>query len=70
MTAEKQLTAVEWLAVEIIMLEEKLSLEEINLNDFIDAKNDLIDKALKKEKEQNLKQWVRGFTQRHLPNYK
>jgi hypothetical protein len=45
-------TAVEWLADEIIMLEERLRQEEINLNDFMDLKDDLVTKALKIEKEQ------------------
>ena len=37
-------TAVEWLADEIIMLEERLRREEINLNDFMDMKDDLVTK--------------------------
>jgi len=45
-------TAVEWLADEIIMLEERLRQEEINLNDFMDLKDDLVTKALEMEKEQ------------------
>jgi predicted RNA-binding protein with RPS1 domain len=45
------MTAVEWLADEIIMLEEKLRLEEININDFMDAKDELVSKALEMEKE-------------------
>ena len=49
------MTAVEWLAEEIIMLEEKLRLEEININDFMDAKDELVSKALEMEKERTLK---------------
>ena len=49
------MTAVEWLADEIIMLEEKLRLEEININDFMDAKDELVSKALEMEKERTLK---------------
>ena len=49
-------TAVEWLADEIIELEEKLRQGIINYNDFFDAKDELVNEALKKEKEQNLKQ--------------
>jgi hypothetical protein len=48
-------TAVEWLADEIIMLEERLRQEEINLNDFMDLKDDLVTKALEIEKEQIVK---------------
>jgi hypothetical protein len=44
-------TAVEWLADEIIMLEERLRQEEINLNDFMDLKDDLVTRALEMEKE-------------------
>ena len=44
-------SAVEWLADEIIMLEEKLRLEEININDFMDAKDELVSKALEMEKQ-------------------
>jgi tRNA A37 threonylcarbamoyladenosine dehydratase len=47
-------TAVEWLADEIIMLEERLRQEEINLNDFMDLKDDLVTKALEMEKMQLL----------------
>jgi len=48
----KKQTAVEWLADEIIMLEERLRQEEINLNDFMDLKDDLVTKAKEMEKEQ------------------
>jgi hypothetical protein len=48
------MTAVEWLADEIIMLEEKLRLEEININDFMDAKDELVSKVLEMEKEQKI----------------
>ena len=47
-------TAVKWLADEIIMLEERLRQEEINLNDFMDLKDDLVTKALEMEKMQLL----------------
>jgi hypothetical protein len=47
-------TAVEWLADEIIMLEERLRQEEINLNDFMDLKDDLVTRALEMEKEQKI----------------
>ena len=60
--AEKQLTAVEWLADEIIMLEEKLRLEEININDFMDAKDELVNKALEMEKEQIEMAFFKGKT--------
>ena len=45
-------TAVEWLADEIIMIEEKLRIEEININDFMDAKDELVNRCLAMEKEQ------------------
>ena len=45
-------TVVEWLADEIIMLEERLRQEEINLNDFMDLKDDLVTRALEMEKKQ------------------
>lgn len=48
---EKQ-TAVEWLANEIIELEEKLRQEIININHFMDSKDKLVNKALEMEKEQ------------------
>lgn len=48
---EKQ-TAVEWLANEIIELEEKLRQELININHFMDSKDKLVNKALEMEKEQ------------------
>ncbi len=48
------MTAVEWLADEIIMLEERLRQEEINLNDFMDLKDNLVTKALVMEKERLL----------------
>lgn len=48
----KKQTAVEWLADEIIMLEERLRQEEINLNDFMDLKDDLVTKAKEREKHQ------------------
>ena len=54
-------TAVEWLADEIIMLEEKLRLQEININDFMDAKDELVSKALQIEKEQKEKTYTEAF---------
>lgn len=48
----KQISAVEWLADEIIMLEEKLRIEEININDFIEEKDLLVEQAKAMEKEQ------------------
>lgn len=56
------MTAVEWLADEIIMLEEKLRLEEININDFMDTKDELVSKALEMEKEQIIDAFDFGFT--------
>jgi hypothetical protein len=53
-------TAVEWLADEIIMLEERLRQEEINLNDFMDLKDDLVTKTLEMEKEQILDSYKTG----------
>ena len=54
------MTAVEWLADEIIMLEEKLRLEEININDFMDAKDELVGKALEIEKQNLLDMSVKS----------
>jgi hypothetical protein len=54
-------TAVEWLADEIIMLEERLRQEEINLNDFMDLKDDLVTRALEIEKEQILDSYKTGI---------
>jgi hypothetical protein len=45
-------TAVEWLANSIINLEERLRLKEINLNDFIEEKDLLVEQAKAMEKEQ------------------
>lgn len=45
-------TAVEWLANRIIELEERLRLKEINLNDFIEEKDLLVEQALEMEKDQ------------------
>lgn len=45
-------TVVEWLANRIIELEERFRLKEININDFIEEKDLLIDQALVMEKEQ------------------
>ena len=47
-------TAVEWLANSIINLEERLRLKEINLNDFIEEKDLLVEQAKEMEKEQML----------------
>jgi hypothetical protein len=54
-------TAVEWLADEIIMLEERLRQEEINLNDFMDLKDDLVTKAKEIEKEQIGDAWDSAY---------
>ena len=43
-------TAVEWLANSIINLEERLRLKEINLNDFIEEKDLLVEQAKAMEK--------------------
>ena len=45
-------TAVEWLANSIINLEERLRLKEINLNDFIEEKDLLVEQAKEMEREQ------------------
>ena len=45
-------TAVEWLANRIIELEERLRHKEINLNDFMDLKDELVEQAKEMEKEQ------------------
>ena len=45
-------TSVEWLANRIIDLEERLRLKEINLNDFIEEKDLLVEQAKEMEKEQ------------------
>ena len=58
---QNNMTAVEWLADEIIMLEEKLRLEEININDFMDAKDELVSKALEMEKEQIVTAHYQGY---------
>jgi uncharacterized protein YihD (DUF1040 family) len=57
-------TAVEWLADEIIMLEERLRQEEINLNDFMDLKDDLVTKALKMEESQRKEDFINGYKAR------
>ena len=51
-------TAVEWLANSIIKLEERFRLKEININDFIEEKDLLIEKAIKIEKKQIEKTFV------------
>jgi hypothetical protein len=55
-------TAVEWLADEIIILEERLRQEKINLNDFMDLKDDLVTKALKMEKQQIIDAYENGYS--------
>jgi uncharacterized coiled-coil protein SlyX len=44
-------TAVEWLANRIIELEERLRHKEINLNDFMDLKDELVEQAKEIEKQ-------------------
>ena len=46
------MTAVENLADRIIELEERLRQKEINLNDFFELKDELVEKTLEMEKEQ------------------
>lgn len=53
-------TAIQWLADEIIILEERLRQEKINLNDFMDLKDDLVTKALELEEEQIKDAWNDG----------
>jgi hypothetical protein len=53
-------TAVENLADRIIELEERLRQKEINLNDFFELKDELVEKALEKEKEQIKKAYYAG----------
>ena len=53
-------TAVEWLANSIINLEERLRLKEINLNDFIEEKDLLVEQAKEMEKEQKEKEYEQG----------
>jgi hypothetical protein len=53
-------TAVEWLANSIINLEERLRLKEINLNDFIEEKDLLVEQAKEMEKEQKEKAYEQG----------
>jgi hypothetical protein len=48
-------TAVEWLDNSIIVLEERLRLKEININDFIDEKDLLVEQAKEMEKKEKLK---------------
>jgi|688.fasta_scaffold1401093_1 uncharacterized coiled-coil protein SlyX len=57
----KEQTAVEWLANRIIELEERLRHKEINLNDFMDLKDELVEQAKEMEKEQMEKVWVAGL---------
>ena len=51
-------TPVGWLADEIILLEERLRQGEINLNDFMDLKDNLVTQALEME-SQKLTQAIR-----------
>ena len=53
-------TAVEWLANSIINLEERLRLKEINLNDFIEEKDLLVEQAKEMEKEQIIESYCQG----------
>ena len=53
-------TAVEWLANSIINLEERLRLKKINLNDFIEKKDLLVEQAKAMEKEQLCYFYVKG----------
>ena len=53
-------TAVEWLANSIINLEERLRLKEINLNDFIEEKDLLVEQAKEMEKEQIIESYRQG----------
>jgi hypothetical protein len=55
-------TAVEWLSDEIIIIEERLRQEKINLNDFMDLKDDLVTKALKMEKQQIIDAYENGYS--------
>ena len=56
-------TAVEWLANSIINLEERLRLKEINLNDFIEEKDLLVEQAKEIEKEQIQSAYIKGYTE-------
>lgn len=56
----KKQTAVEWLADEIIELEEKLRQGVISDNDFFDAKDELFNKALEMENYQNINCYNHG----------
>jgi hypothetical protein len=53
-------TAVENLADRIIELEERLRQKEINLNDFFELKDELVEKALEMEKEQIMEAFKHG----------
>jgi hypothetical protein len=53
-------TSVEWLANRIIDLEERLRLKEINLNDFIEEKDLLVEQAKAMEKEQIREAYISG----------
>ena len=54
-------TAVEWLANSIINLEERLRLKEINLNDFIEEKDLLVEQAKEMEKDEVHNAWNDGY---------
>jgi len=58
-------TAVEWLANRIIELEERLRQKEININDFFELKDELVEQALEMEKEQLIETWKHG----NLPTF-
>jgi hypothetical protein len=53
-------TAVENLADRIIELEERLRQKEINLNDFFELKDELVEKAKEMEKEQIVNAYKEG----------
>ncbi len=53
-------TVVDWLADEIIYLEERFRLKEINLNDFIEQKDKLVEEALIKQKEMMKESFYQG----------
>jgi len=55
-------TAVENLADRIIELEERLRQKEINLNDFFELKDELVERALEMEKDQICNAWYNSLT--------
>jgi hypothetical protein len=62
-------TAVENLADRIIELEERLRQKEINLNDFFELKDELVEKALEMEKEQIVNAYKEGHYHLHLDSF-